>query len=229
VSVVVLIHGAGDGAWIWHKVIAEIEARGHTAVAMDLPCDDEAATFSDDVDAIEAVIPPDAGGDVVVVAHALGGILVPTLAQRRPLRHIVYVCAVVPTPGRTFFDMRSHEPDMYLDGGLTHTFSFVGGCTVFSEESLIADFAVDCPEAEARAYAKRSRPQRIASMMELLGPTPNVPTTSVIGTHDITLNPDWSRRQALAIDAAVVEMDAGHAPMLRDPAGLAEIIVSTVS
>lgn len=33
----VLIHGGGGSAWDWHLVAPELRARGHDAVAMDLP------------------------------------------------------------------------------------------------------------------------------------------------------------------------------------------------
>jgi hypothetical protein len=31
-----LVHGAGLGAWCWDRLIGELEARGHQAVAVDL-------------------------------------------------------------------------------------------------------------------------------------------------------------------------------------------------
>ena len=226
----VLVHGAGDGAWIWDKVIPEVEARGHRAVAMDLPCDDVTASMDDDVRAIEAAIPPDAGGDVVAVAHATGGLHAAFLAQRRPLRHLVYVCALVPTPGKTLIDMMAREVDMYVEGGLTDTYEIDDlGRSVFSPAQLVADFAVDCPPDEAQRYAELSRPQKLTTFMEILPPIPDVPSTYVVGRNDITLNPDWSRRVARErVGATVVEMDTGHTPMLRDPAGLADILASTV-
>ena len=33
----VLIPGAGGAAWYWHRVVPELRARGHEAVAVDLP------------------------------------------------------------------------------------------------------------------------------------------------------------------------------------------------
>ena len=36
-----LIPGAGGAAWSWHLVARGLHARGHRAVAVDLPADDE--------------------------------------------------------------------------------------------------------------------------------------------------------------------------------------------
>jgi len=41
----VLIPGAWHGAWCWDRLVPELEDRGHSAVAVDLPCDDKAAGF----------------------------------------------------------------------------------------------------------------------------------------------------------------------------------------
>jgi pimeloyl-ACP methyl ester carboxylesterase len=155
----------------------------------------------------------------------------PVLAQRLPLRHIVYVCAVIPDPGKTFVDMMGKEPDMFVEGGLTDSYQVDDlGRSVFSEEQLIADFAVDVALDEAKELARRSRPQRLTTYMEIAPPLPPVPSTVVVGTEDITLNPEWLRRVGRErLNANVVEMQAGHAPMLRDPAGLADVLVSVVS
>ena len=36
-SLFVLIPGAGGAAWYWHRVVSELRAHGHEAVAVDLP------------------------------------------------------------------------------------------------------------------------------------------------------------------------------------------------
>ena len=46
-STFVLVHGAWHGAWCWERFVPELEIRGHTAIAMNLPVEDGAATFDD--------------------------------------------------------------------------------------------------------------------------------------------------------------------------------------
>ena len=36
-STFVLVHGAFHGGWCWHKIVARLEARGHTVFAPDMP------------------------------------------------------------------------------------------------------------------------------------------------------------------------------------------------
>jgi hypothetical protein len=33
----VLVPGAGGQAWYWHRLVPELEARGHRAIAVELP------------------------------------------------------------------------------------------------------------------------------------------------------------------------------------------------
>ena len=53
-STFVLIHGAGDVGWYWHRVEAELRARGHDVVAPDLPGDDDSLELVDYADAVTA-------------------------------------------------------------------------------------------------------------------------------------------------------------------------------
>ena len=46
----VLVPGAGGQAWYWHRLVPELEARGHVAVAVELPAADPSAglvTYAD--------------------------------------------------------------------------------------------------------------------------------------------------------------------------------------
>ena len=69
-SLFVLIPGAGGAAWYWHRVVPELRARGHEAVAVDLPGADESAGLPEYADAVVAAI--GAHRDVVVARERLG-------------------------------------------------------------------------------------------------------------------------------------------------------------
>jgi Alpha/beta hydrolase family len=79
-----LVHGAWHGGWCWDRLRSELEARGQTVFAPDLPCDDPHADFDD----YAAAVPP---ADVVV-GHSLGGHTI----TRVPAQVHVFLCALVP-------------------------------------------------------------------------------------------------------------------------------------
>ena len=64
-----LVHGAWHGGWAWDLVRAELEARGHTVNAPDLPCEELGLAAED-----YASVVPSAD---VVVGHSLGGYVIP--------------------------------------------------------------------------------------------------------------------------------------------------------
>src|SRR5437764_15314513 len=99
-STFALVHGAWHGAWCWDRLVPEIAARGHRAIAVDLPCEDPlaggAAYAGAVVQALEGV-----GGDVVLVGHSLGGLTIPLVAARQPVHGMVFLCALLPRPDRS--------------------------------------------------------------------------------------------------------------------------------
>ncbi|MET0699294.1 MAG: alpha/beta fold hydrolase, partial [Mycobacterium sp.] len=51
-----LVHGAWHGAWCWERLTPELVARGHRVVAVDLPIQDETATFEKYADTVVAAL-----------------------------------------------------------------------------------------------------------------------------------------------------------------------------
>ena len=105
-----LIHGAWHGAWCWERLIPELERRGHRAVAVDLPCDDPAATTMDNAKLVADAL-ASASDDVVVVGHSLGGIVAAVLPLLRPVRTVVFLAALIPRPGRSLGEVMGSEPE----------------------------------------------------------------------------------------------------------------------
>jgi pimeloyl-ACP methyl ester carboxylesterase len=99
-STFVLVPGAGGQAWYWHRLVPELEARGHEAIAVDLPAADDGAGFAEYADAVVAAI-GDRRDGLVLVGQSLGGFTVPLVAERVPVEGIVLLNAMVPKPGES--------------------------------------------------------------------------------------------------------------------------------
>ena len=92
------MHGAWHGAWCWERLTPELERKGHRVVAVDLPIGDSEAGLRR-----YAELTADALGDaddVVLVGHSLGAGSIPIVATLRPVRHLVFVCGLLPSRGR---------------------------------------------------------------------------------------------------------------------------------
>jgi pimeloyl-ACP methyl ester carboxylesterase len=213
---VVPVHAAGDGAWSWQLLADELRRRGHDVVAIDLPADDESASLPDYADAIV-----DAVGDrpnLVVVGHSFGGFTAPLVCTRIPVRTLVMLTAMIPTPG---------EPpaDWWTNTGHADAVRAVGR----PAEGDLETYYHDVPRDLAMEALRRERnhpSNRAYGEPWPLEAWPDVPTRALVCTEDRVFPAEWMRgvvRARLGIDAD--EIRSGHCPMLSRPAELAERLV----
>lgn len=94
-----LIPGAGGRAWYWHLVARRLAERGHQAVAVELPADDDSKGLSDYAQAVFDAM--ESTGDVVVVAASLGAFTAALVAGPLRATAVVLVNPMVPSPGET--------------------------------------------------------------------------------------------------------------------------------
>src|SRR5687767_4628010 len=139
----VLIHGAGDVAWYWHLVSAALSERGHDVVAVDLPCDDESAGWSDYTDTVVNAIGD--RRDLAVVAQSFGGFTAPLVCARRRAELMVLVAGMIPSPGET-------ANDYWKNTGFKSS-------SDVDHDDPIAVFYHDVPRPLAEEAVRRGRPQ----------------------------------------------------------------------
>jgi pimeloyl-ACP methyl ester carboxylesterase len=222
-----LVHGAWHGAWCFDKLIPELERRGHRAVAVDLPCETKgvASYIAPVVDAIEAA--RSERDEVVVVGHSMGGFTIPHVAARTPVKHLVYLCALLQKPGGTPTDTFLQESDIVQPGFFGGTTDNGDGTFTWKTDEAPKWFFHDCSDEDARWAASNLRAQ-------FLGPDdPDpidlkaFPSTYIVCSDDRAVRPEWSRRRVpewLGIEP--VELPGSHSPFLSRPAELADLIVS---
>lgn len=97
-----LIPGGGSDPSYWRFVVEELAHRGHRGIAIDLPCEDDAANLNTYVDAVADQVPDDCsreGKQPVVVAHSFGGFTAALACTRVNASALIYLSAMVPRPG----------------------------------------------------------------------------------------------------------------------------------
>ncbi|MDQ6774113.1 MAG: alpha/beta hydrolase [Candidatus Dormibacteraeota bacterium] len=216
-----LVHGAWHGAWCWEAVVPALQARGHSAIAMDLPSDRRDATFGDYAAAVVDALSPSA--DVVLVGHSLAGMVIPLVALQRPVRVLVFLCALIPERQG---DPPGPGPPEHVEGtfdGLVHHAD--GSHSWPSLEAATRILYQDCSrELAASAYARLRRQQTaLWDGLQPMARWPDVPLASIHCQDDRAVNPAWSSwvgRHRLGLESA--ELPGGHSPMLSRPALLAE-------
>ena len=219
-SLFVLIPGAGGVAWYWHRVVPELGARGHEAVAVGLPGPDESAGLPEYADAVVAAI----GGrrDVVVVAQSMGAFTAPAACTRSPVRLLVLVNAMIPLPGETageWWDHTGWEPACVAAAQ-------AGGYP--AEFDLATYFLHDVPAevaaaGEGHAYAEADIAFGQPCAIERW---PDVPTRVIAGRDDRFFPLEFQRQVARErLGADVHEVPGGHLAALSRPAELADQLI----
>lgn len=220
----VLIPGGGGDPWEWHRLVAELEQRGHEAIAVRLPSDDPDAGWSEYAQAVV-----DAIGDrdnVIVVAQSMGGFTAPIACARRPVDLLVTLNAMIPLPGETFNAWWSNT-----DSGPARD-AYHASIPLSPEER--EDDAViyyhDLPPGVRAAAQNRTWQDQSMTPLDQPWPLsawPDVPTRVLAGRHDRMFPLEFQRRIArerLSLD--VDEIDGGHMVALSNPTGLAERLES---
>ena len=207
----------------------ELESLGHSAVAMDLPSHDPAATFETYADVVAEHLDGAEAADTVLVGHSLAGLTIPLVPSRRPVGRLVYLCSLVPVPGVSFVEqLRGHEPMLdpaYVEGlGEADA----EGRRAWVDAGLARHFLYgDCSDEDAAAAIARLRPQGTTPYTRPCSLTgfPDVPSTYVVCGEDRLVRPDWSRAVARErLQADLVELPGSHSPFLSRPAALASVL-----
>jgi pimeloyl-ACP methyl ester carboxylesterase len=197
----VLIPGAGSDSWYWHLVVPRLEALGHDVVAVDLPCSDETADFERYTDVVVDAIGD--RQDVILVAQSLGGFTAPLVCERRPVRLVVLVGAMVPRPGESAGDWWANTGHVFPDP--------FDPAEVFTHD-LPADLAA---EAEAHTAPQAGRPFEDPWPLAAWA---DVPTRFLLCRDDRFFPADFQRRVVQErLGFAPDEMGGGHLPALARP------------
>ncbi|HWX96925.1 MAG TPA: alpha/beta hydrolase [Solirubrobacteraceae bacterium] len=212
-----LMHGAWHDSFCWQPLVAELRARGHDAVAPDLPLDDPGAGCAERIAPARAAL--DGRSDTVVVAHSMASTYAPLVASGATAALTVHLC------GRLgFLNTPPSAPAMFREGVPFPT-PMADGTSAWEEQAAIDALYVRLPVQTARGLARRLRPNApITSEMPRVDAS--LPTELVYTSDDELFEPAWQRfmaREVLGVEP--VELAGGHFPMVERPQALATALV----
>jgi pimeloyl-ACP methyl ester carboxylesterase len=222
-TVIALVHGAFLGGWCWDLVRPELEARGHSVVTMDLPSEERTAGPARYAETVVGAT-GNAGDDLVVVGHSLGGLTIPLVATARPIRRLVFLAAFIPQPGRAFTDQFNDEGMFPPSEESSWPLSDEGGLMRWPPERMIPALCPDAPPEVAAWAGAHSRRQSRAPHQEVCPMTawPQVPSSYILCLNDSQVGVEWARRAAQErLGTTAVELPGDHMPMLGRPYDLA--------
>jgi pimeloyl-ACP methyl ester carboxylesterase len=224
VATFVLVPGAGGQAWYWHRLVPELEARGHTVIAVELPAADPNAGLVDYADVVVDAIGDHAGDpDLVVVGQSMGSYTAMLVCERMPTRLLVFLNAMVPklgeSPGEEWeaTGLRAARAEHARRDGRDPDAPF----------DPVVEFLHDVPQEVIESGPPP--PEQADKPFEdfPLERWPDVPIRFMQGRDDRFSPIDYQRRvvkERLGIE--LDELPGGHLLALSQPVALAEQLVS---
>lgn len=213
-----LIPGGGGDPWEWHRLVAELTARGHEAIPVRLPADDDAMGWSDYADAVAVAL----GGrkNVIVVAESMGAFTAPIVCGRRAVDLLVLLNPMIPEPGETFEAWWQNTGS----GPARKEYLASIGLAGASDDATIYYHDLE-PELRSEALTRTWQSQSATPLAQPwpLSEWPRVPTRVLAGRFDRMFPLEFQRkvtRQRLDLD--VDEIDGGHMLALSNPKALAD-------
>jgi pimeloyl-ACP methyl ester carboxylesterase len=227
-ATIVLVHGAGAGAWMWEPLGVELDTRGIEHVAVDLP------TVGVDVDpaldshadaayvrgALDRI-----DGPVVLCGNSYGGLVITEAsAGHSKVTRLVYLAAFMPDGDDeliTFLTSNCSPESMtgatFGDDGLLR-----------SDPELTKKLAFQQAPAEVASWAA----DRLLPMAMGGGGNPTVtgvgwrsiPSTYVVCSEDHSIRPEAQRRWAAERATDSIELPFDHCPHLSHPGEIADLL-----
>lgn len=223
---IVLVHGSYHGAWCWDLLRPELERLGHRVVTPEIPISDPGLGAAAYARTVAAAM--DGAGPSVLVGHSMSGLVLPLVAELRPVHEMIFLMSVLPVPGMSANDQRAREP---IDGRVPPAkseWTHLGDDVWTVGPNTATELFFDDVPADIAAWAvERLQPQAYRVMTEPspLKAWPSVNSGVIVCADDRAINPDWMRSAAhdrLGVEA--VEIAGGHSPFLTRPAELAAVI-----
>ncbi|KAF2152767.1 alpha/beta-hydrolase [Myriangium duriaei CBS 260.36] len=229
----VLVHGVWEGPSVFDGVALSLAERGFPTKNVTLPCygakspgnttmDDDIATVRS---AVEAAI--GTGQTVVLVLHSAGGFIGSAAiegltakarvakGEKGGVAKIVFITAAL-LPENT---LHHAPPFAYYEDGVMHCKDYEGM------------FFNDLEPAEVKQWMAvlKSHPAEGWDGTITYCGWRDVPSVYIHCTLDKILPPDWQKQFAALAGSEVVEVDAGHVPMIKRPDDIIRIIEQAAS
>jgi pimeloyl-ACP methyl ester carboxylesterase len=219
---VVIVHGAWVDGTSWREVIALLQLKGLSVIAVQNPL----SALGDDVDAAVRVIKRQPG-PVVLVGHGYGGTVITQAGNHSNVAALVYIAGSAPDIGESTTDLEKHGPS----SPVISRFEIDAGGFLHLPLAIVREFlAHDLSAAEVRVLAAAQSPIRASALLDRVTTAAwrSKPSWYAITDEDRMISPALQREIATRIEARVFPLRAGHVPFLSKPKETAEVILAAV-
>jgi pimeloyl-ACP methyl ester carboxylesterase len=209
---VVLVHGSFvDGAG-WESVFHLLTRRGYNVSVVQIPT----TTLEADLAATKQILDQQ-DGDIVLVGHSYGGVVISEAGNHPKVKRLVYVAAFAADAGESVVSLIANPPPILPPQN---------GFLLLDQSKFAAAFAADVEPDKAAFMAKSQLPWGVVSAEGAVAKPAwkTKPSFYLVTTEDGMVPPPAQRKMAQRAGATVREVPASHAVYVSKPGSVADII-----
>ncbi|UGX88466.1 alpha/beta fold hydrolase [Phyllobacterium meliloti] len=218
-TTIVLVHGAFVDGSGWRAVHDRLNREGYRVVVVQ----NAIRSLEDDVANTRRAIDA-APGNVILVGHSYGGVVISEAGNNPKVISLVYVAAFVADAGESVQTLTAN----HVPGGSKPPFLPTGdGYILFDTSKFPQVFGGDLPLETSSFMAAALKPWGIASMAGKVTAAAwrAKPSWYVVATDDRLVDPNLQRQMAQSAGAHIVEVAGSHAIYMTQPETIAMTVV----
>ena len=215
---VVLVHGGFVDGSGWEGVYHQLKKDGYDVTIVQNPT----TSLADDVEVTKRAIAA-APGNVILVGHSYGGVVVSEAGTDPKVAGVVYIAAFAADAGESVSTLIANPPP---GASVPPILPPVDGFLMLDKAKFAAAFAADVRPSLASFMADSQVPWGIPALEgKVTKPAWRVkPSWYLVATDDHMIPPPAQRQMATRAGATTVEVPGSHAVYVSDPAAVASLI-----
>ncbi|RWI54805.1 MAG: alpha/beta hydrolase [Mesorhizobium sp.] len=218
VKSVILVHGGFVDGSGWEGVYEILKEDGYDVTIVQNPT----TSLADDVAVTKRAIAA-ALGEVILVGHSYGGVVVSEAGTDPKVAAVVYVAAFAPDSGESVSSLIANPPP---GAPVPPILPPVDGFLFLDKAKFANSFAADVRPELASFMADSQVPWGVGALDgKVTAPAWKVkPTWYLVATDDKMISPPAQRAMASRAEAITVETAGSHAIYVSNPAAVARLI-----
>ena len=215
---IVLVHGGFVDGSGWAGVYNILKKQGHNVLVVQNPT----KSLVDDVATTKAAI-ESVDGEVVLVGHSYGGVVITEAGTHPKVSSLVYITAFAPDKGESVASLIATPPP---GAPVPPIQPPKDGYLFLDRTQFAAAFAADVETDAASFMADSQVPWGVAALTGAVTEPAwrSKPSYYLVATEDKMIPPPAQRAMAGRAHARVTEVPGSHAIYVSKPAEVAEII-----
>jgi pimeloyl-ACP methyl ester carboxylesterase len=215
---IVLVHGGFVDGSGWAGVHRILRNKGFKVVVVQNPT----KSLADDVATTKAAI-DSVDGDVVLVGHSYGGVVITEAGNHPKVSSLVYITAFAPDKGESVSSLIANPPP---GAPVPPILPPKDGYLFLDRAKFAASFAADVDEDTASFMADSQVPWGVNALAGTVTEPAwkTKPTYYLVASEDKMIPPPAQRAMAGRAKAQVTEVPGSHAIYVSKPVEVAEVI-----